>query len=352
MWAIEYGYTLKDKDLKKILSRCAEPQLAFATDQDTNGPDPLARRYDFSKEPLDFANNQMRMAKHHRKKIVEDFVEEGDSWDKARTGYLLTLSMQTKATGMMANWIGGTFVHRDKKGDPNGRKPIEVVPVDQQRKALDFVIKNTMFDEAYGLSPDLLLHMTSDSWSFFMSASNEPAWPVHDRIMGIQAMTLSQLLQPATLRRVYDNEYRIDADEDALTLYEMCNTVSEAVWQELGDAPEGDFSERKPAISSLRRNLQSEHLGRLFDLANMSRDPSAAMKPISNIASMQLTELGKKVDKAKDNDEFDAYTRAHLQDASERIKKWIDSKYVMQNGNAGGATRFFFGRPAENVENK
>ncbi len=28
---------------------------------------------------------------------------------------------------MIANWVGGAHVNRDKKGDPNGRKPIEVV---------------------------------------------------------------------------------------------------------------------------------------------------------------------------------------------------------------------------------
>jgi hypothetical protein len=35
---------------------------------------------------------------------------------------------------MMANWIGGAHVNRDKKGDPNGRKPIEVVPVELSGK--------------------------------------------------------------------------------------------------------------------------------------------------------------------------------------------------------------------------
>ena len=127
MWAIEYGYTTKDKSLKKILSRVSEPELQFATDEDTMGPDPLARRYDFSKDPIDFAKNQVGLAKHHRKKILEDYVKDGDSWSKAREGYLMTLSLQTRATGMMANWIGGTFVNRDKKGDPQDRRPVEVV---------------------------------------------------------------------------------------------------------------------------------------------------------------------------------------------------------------------------------
>ena len=157
MWAIEYGYTLKSKEkqLKKILSRVAEPQLAFATDEDTRGPDPLARRYDFGKEPLNFAKDQISLAQKTRKRILDDFVKDGDSWYKARRGYLLTLALQTRASSMMANWLGGVFVNRDKKGDPKDRKPIEVVPAKEQRDALNFVVESTFFDDVYGLTPEL-----------------------------------------------------------------------------------------------------------------------------------------------------------------------------------------------------
>ena len=58
---------------------------------------------------------------------------------------------------MMANWLGGTYVNRDKKGDPNGRKPIVVVEVNKQRAALDFVIETKhlkFFDKASGLKTD------------------------------------------------------------------------------------------------------------------------------------------------------------------------------------------------------
>ena len=333
MWAIEYGYTADEKGLEKILSRVAEPELQFATDEDTTGPDPLARRYDFGKDPLDFAVSQMGLAKHHREKIVKDFVKDGDSWSKARDGYLLTLRLQNQATAMMANWIGGTFVHRDKKGDPSGRAPIEIVSTEQQRKALDFVIENTLFDEAFGLTPELLLHMTSDPWNsgrgMLFSASNEPAWPVHDRIIGMQAAALSQLMNPTTLRRVYDNEYRVAADQEALTLFDIMDSISTAVWKELDEKQPGKFTERNPAISSLRRNLQSEHLDRLMDLTKSSNLSAAAMKPISNLAAMKLRDLKTKIDKAAENTSYDAYTLSHLQDASKRIEKWMDSMYVM-----------------------
>ena len=354
MWAIDYGYNTDEKKLKGILSRVAEPELTFATDDDTIGPDPLARRYDFSKDPLDFAQNQVNLARYHREKILDEFVKDGDAWSKAREGYLLTLRLQNQSTGMMANWIGGTFVNRDKKGDPNGRKPIEVVPTEMQRKALAFVIENTLFDEAFGLTPELLLHMTSDSWSSggFFSASNEPAWPIHDRIMGIQASAMSQLLNPTTLRRVYDNELRIDPKEEALTLVDIMDAVTKAVWKELDEAPKGEYSERTPAVSSLRRNLQSEHLDRLMDLSKSSQSSSAAMKPIANLASMTLRDLKKKVDKAAENSNYDSYTLSHFQDAATRIQKWMDSQYVTNlNANNSGGVFSFFGATPNGAEN-
>ena len=95
--------------------------------------------------------------------------------------------------------------------------------------------------------------------------------------------------------------------------------------------PKGKFSERNPAISSLRRSLQSEHLDRLFDLANDKESSIAAMKSISNLATMTLKDLQKKIAKAAEEDSYDAYTKAHLQDSNERIEKWIESLYVVNN---------------------
>ena len=350
MWAIEYGYTLDSKALPKILARVSEPELAFCTDEDTMGPDPLAKRYDFSKDPLDFANEQIALAKMHRDKILDHFVKDGDPWHKARSGYLMTLTLQTKATSMMSNWIGGTHIFRAKKGDPNSGKPIEVVPAETQRQALDFVIDNMFYDKSFGLDTELLSHMSADHFGSYTSA-REAAWPIHDRIMGLQSSALSQLMNPTVLRQVYDNEFRVPSDEDALTLNELMTKINEAIWEELEKAPKGKFSERKPAISSLRRNLQTEHLERLFDLAK-DRDGAAAMKPISNLAAMAIKDLQGKLEKAADNGKLDAYSKAHLKDAHERVTKFIDSQYVINNdGGGGGLPRFlFFGKDAQPKE--
>ncbi|MEO1525768.1 MAG: zinc-dependent metalloprotease [Planctomycetota bacterium] len=348
-WAIEYGYTLDEGSLAKLLQRCGEPELQFATDEDTSGPDPLARRYDFAKDPLDYAEEQIKLVKLYRERILEKFVKEGDSWAKARRGYELTLSQQTRAASMMSNWVGGAFVNRDKKGDPGDRPPVEVVPAEQQRAALDFVIEQTFYDEAYGLTPELLERMTAESWidGGGFGVSSEATWPVHDRVLGLQASALTWLMNPTTLRRVYDNEMRLPADQDTLTLPELLDKVSDSAWSELDSECPENRSNRAPMVSSLRRSLQREHLQRLIDLVLESNDRTAAYKPIANLARMHLRKVSDKVEfrLKKCSGKMDDYSLSHLTEAKERIEQALKAGYTYQgNQPVGGGAMFIFGQ--------
>jgi hypothetical protein len=343
-WAIEYGYS-SSSNLKPILDRVAESGLAYATDEDTIGPDPLARRYDFSKNPLDYAKNQLRLAKYHRQRIIEKFVKDGESWAKARGGYEMTLNLQTSCLSMMGRWVGGAFINRDRKGDKNARVPVEVVPPAAQRDALKWMIENAFFDDVFGLTPEMLSRMTIDQWmdgdGFRSALRNEPTWPVHDRIMGIQSTVLTMLMNPTTLRRVYDNEFRTAADHDALTLPELLETVNTAIWRELNDVPDRQFSARKPMISSLRRNLQREHLERLTDLALPGNDFTAAYKPISTLAIVELKKIQEKINQVltKVGSKADPYTVAHLSEARDQIKKALDAQVIYNAKEIGQGNR-------------
>ena len=332
IWAIEYGYTENERDLKGILSRVAEPELQYGTDEDTFGPDPYARRYDFSKEPLDYAQNQMRIVRHNRNRIIDKLVKDGDSWSKTRRAYEMTLGMQMRSVSMMANWLGGAFVYRDKKGDKGDRLPIEVVPAKKQRDALSFVIENTFKDEAFGLTQDLLQRMTVDKWLDDMfSFLDDSIWPIHDRIMGVQVYILARLLYPTTLRRVYDNEFLVPSDQDALTLPELLETISSVIWHELDKEPGKKYTARQPMISSLRRNLQREYLEFMIDLSKSDYYSTAAYKPIATLVVEKLRQLKEdKITRILEtyDENLDPYTRAHLKDASMQIEKALDAQYI------------------------
>ncbi len=353
-WAIEYGYTLDDP--KKVLQRVAEKEIPYGTDEDTIGPDPLIRRYDFAADPIAYAKSNMKLAKYHRDRLLDKFVKDGDSWAKARRGYGITLGMQTRSINMMSAWVGGAHVNRDRKGDPNGRAPLQVVPAADQREALKFVIENAFRDEAFGLTPQLLERMTVDKWMDAGGggdAFGESTYPIHDRIMGVQAAALTMLMNPTTLRRVFDNEYRVPADQDAVTLPEVMDAIALAIWTELDSTPGQKFTARQPMISSLRRNLQREYVERLIDLTLPGGASGGAGKAVATLSVAKLRQLKEKLGKFVDDKNgtsanLDPYTAAHLAEAKIRIDKALDAQYVY-NANSfggGGFPYFLFGRPA------
>ena len=359
LWAIEYGYTFGDPE--KVLERVGEPELAYLTDEDTSGPDPLARRYDFAKDPLEYAQNRMKIAKHARQQILEKFVEDGEPWAKARRGYEITLGEQLGALSIMANWIGGAHVERLNKGDADNRPPIRVVDCKGQREALRFVVENAFFENSFGLTPELLEHMTTEKWyDAWGSPYTESTWPAHDRVVGIQASALTMLLNPTKLRRVYDNEFYVKGEEDCFTLAEMMEAVASAIWAEIGYAPEAyesdakavaasspksgtAFSARRPMISSLRRGLQREHLERLMDLC-IERSWATASKTIAMLSRSSLRGIGEQIEATLAAGSLDPYTKAHLEDAQARITKVLDASYTYATRSPSSGTTIFFGK--------
>ncbi len=326
MWAIEYGYT--SDDIKEVLSQANLPEHAYLTDEDTGGPDPLAKRYDFSKDPLDYAENQMRIVTKLREDLLEQFVKDGDSWSEARRGYETTLSMQASAAGMMSDWIGGAHTNRNKKGDFGDEDiaPVQVVPADQQRAALQFVIATILDDDAYGLSPELLTHFNVDKWYGGGGDSGEATWPIHDSILGRQSSMLSALLAPSRLRMVYDNEFLVPADEDAFTVAELFATLMDSIYADLGET-DGEWTNRNPMVSSIDRNLQAEMAKRLIDL---STGKVKMFRPVHTLALYYTRNLHDQIGVILDqNADLDMYTLAHLQDMHERLGKALDVVYTM-----------------------
>ncbi len=326
IWAIEYGYTLgKEAD---VLKRSNEPAHAYLTDEDTGGPDPLAKRYDFSKDPLTYAQNQMRIVEKLRADLLTSYVEDGDSWSKARRGYETTLRMQSGSAGMLIDWIGGAFVNRNKKGDFGDEDiaPVTVVPAEQQRAALNFVVENIFDENAFDLSPNLLAHFNVDKWYGGGGDIGEATWPVHDRILGLQASMLSSILAPSRLGMVYDNEYRVAEGEDALTMAEIFETLMEAVYSGI-DETEGNWTNREPMISSMRRNLQAEMADRLIDL---STGRVRMFRPVRTLALHHTRALYNQIEEILENNaSLDVYSQSHLEDMHGRLGKALDIVYTM-----------------------
>ncbi|MEZ6090718.1 MAG: zinc-dependent metalloprotease [Pirellulaceae bacterium] len=191
------------------------------------------------------------------------------------------------------------------------------------------------------MSPELLARMSVDKWldeGISRSMTNESTWPIHDRILGVQASALTMVMNPTTLRRVYDNEFRLPPDQDMLSLPELLATLRTAVWSELAEDCPPNRNDRQPMISSLRRNPLRRTSGS-FDRSDVEgqRSQHCPKKPISNLAMMQMKELRDQIDASigKCGEKMDAYTKAHLMECQTRIKKALDAGYVFNGGSSG-----------------
>jgi len=328
MWAIEYGYTFDDP--AKVAARVGEPGHMYLTDEDTGGPDPLARRYDFTKDPLDFAKSEMQLATALRAALLEKYVKNGDSWERARKGYIKTLNKQRKAIDMMSSWVGGTYVNRVKKGDANTGDPLVPVEVEKQRAALAFIIETAFRDASYGLTPELVNKMTVEKWMDGPASMGAGStWPINDQVAATQSMALTMLLNPSTLGRVYDNEKRLASSSDALTLPELMNTLSKEIYSEVSPSNLGSSNAREPMISAFRRNLQADYTDRLIAVAT----GKAGMPRVARqLSAQQLRELQVRVDatlaKASGSN-IDGYSLAHLSDLKARTDAALKAVVVM-----------------------
>jgi len=333
-WAIAFGYG-DEKDREEILAQVADPDHVFLSPYATIGPDPRAQVWDMGADPLDFAEQRLEIVRALREKIVSDLVKDGDSWAKARQRYNVLLGTQIQAASIAARWVGGAYTHWDRKGDPGGRTPIEDVPSQTQRRALKLVIDSTFFDDAYGLTPEMLRHFGLQYWPDapgFAAVQDDPIYTVHDSIGGIQAAVMTFIMNPTTLRRLYDNEFRIaEVEDDPITLAEVFNTIADAVWAELDEPGTGRYTATNPRISSLRRNLQREHMERLIDLALIRDAASPATRTIANLSRMKLRELAGELEKMAGAGSIDDYTRAHCMDCAVRIEKALDGAYIYRN---------------------
>jgi len=336
-WAIEYGYTVipggtegEIKELKKIAARSGEPALAYATDEDTRGidPDPLVNRFDLGKDPLEYARSQAKLVQQLMPGLVDRITKEGDDYSQARQAFNVLLAAHSQAMYFASRYVGGLYSSRSHKGDKNAAPPLKPVEPKKQREALDLLEQQVFSDEPYQVPTDLYNYLAPSRWVHWGSMPTVRAdYPVHDAILMWQTRILSQLLSPLMLQRIHDTEQKLPPDADAFTTAELIERLTNAVFAETEKIKKRPYTERKPAISSLRRNLQRAYLKQL---ASIALGNTGAPEDCQTIAYAQLAALETRLSKLLEDDlQLDRYSRAHLEESAARIRKVLDASLVL-----------------------
>ncbi len=334
VWAIQYGYTPQSggtdgekKELEKIASRSGEPGLQFSTDEDTIGtdPDPHSNRFDLGDDLVAYARRQSELVDQVIPGIVDRMAKEGSDYTDARRAFGVLLSQQGQSLFFAARYVGGLYTSRSHKGDKDAPAPISAVEIERQREALELLEQRLFGPEAFQFPREIYNYLAATNWDHWgQTGRTRKDYPVHDVVAQWQSRVLDQLLSSVNLTRIHDTELKYPPETELLTTADLLERLTSAVFAETESLKEGDYSNREPAISSFRRNLQRIYLRKLSFLA---LGQTSAPDDCQTIAYAQLSELDGRIQKLlKGKVKLDDYSRAHLQETSARINKVLDAR--------------------------
>ena len=334
-WVIEYGYSeakngkSEEDMLKEIASRCTQPELAYATDEDTVGtysPDPTSNRFDMSSNPIDWAKMRIEMCDKMLPTIKDWSIQSGEARYFLRQAFNTLWYEKSNNLGFVARVVGGQYFNRAHKGDADARPAFEIVDPATQRAALKYLAETTFCDAFYAIDVDLMNDLAPSRWSHFGSRPGiRLDYPIHDRILTMQMLTLSDLLNPSVIQRIYDAELKSTAP-DKFTAAEFIKTLNDTIWTELKNPPQKKYADAEPYISSIRRNLQRTYLDIMLAYArypagaNMSAD-------LTSMVRQSLRGLIENINGVTGGENLDFATRAHLIDCRSRIERALEAQF-------------------------
>jgi Met-zincin/Domain of unknown function (DUF5117) len=325
-WAITYGYAASGEKtiaaerpfLQKIAGRSAEPDLAYATDEDVySALDPQVNLFDMSGDGLTYAQWQMENARAMWARVEKRYPLQGESFSDLRTAFNGVFNHYWQFASFLTNYVGGQSFNRYRSGEVQGRLPFEAIPLAQQRRSLQ-LIKENVFDETkFKFSPQLLNKLAPSRWSHWgtKTAVSRLDYPIFENVLFLQAATMYDLLSYDRLSRLRDGEFK--APDQTMTIPELFDTLQSAIWGEVMEPP------NNLSLSSLRRALQREHMNALTDMILRKAD---APEDARTVARYELKQLQGAIGKAERQvNRKDIYTLAHLEEAQERIRKALDA---------------------------
>jgi hypothetical protein len=313
--------------LKEIAGRSTEPELAYATDEDTTflAPDPTVNRFDMSSDPMAWAEARMEVVDQRLANILDWAVKDGESWYHIRGSFQSLMYERLVLLDYVGRFIGGQYFSRVHRGDKNETAPFTLVDPATQRKAMAFVADHVFTDKFFVLSPDVLNHLApSRWWHDGTNISLTMDYPVRSTVAMFQWWTLFDRFFPNNLRRIHDAELKSTAD-DKFTLAEYLQTLQDKCWGDALDGARvtaGAYTNAKPFINDVRRSLQREYLGAVEPLVRTA--PGTVISPdIHAMIRFSLSELSNKLGEVSKNQNLDFTSRAHLAECKSRIDRML-----------------------------
>jgi hypothetical protein len=357
-WAITYGYAdvvtgtlasaakgggpvsnawspeIEVNGLRAIASRAADPAHLYGTDEEAGfgsaGLDPTVSRYDQTDDPLAWSRGRVALIDGLFDSLETRMVAPGQSYGRLRTAFTDLLNDRWYALLVTTKYLGGATTSRDHRGDPGARPAVANIPAAQQRAALAFLADAGFGERAYRFPPELLSRLGAERWMHWgasPAAEGRLDFPLHEWAQTQQGALLGQLLDPAVLSRIRDAELRAEPSEPTLGLPELFGTLTAAIWAEVGAGTRPRVP-RARDVGSVRRDVQRLYLNLLTQMA--VAPANGTPEDARALARATLLGLVADLDRALvvPRPDLDPYTRAHLADARDRIRRALDAQMI------------------------
>jgi hypothetical protein len=328
--AVEYLYRpfRPEEEAKSLDAIAAKAETQYGSVYDggeLNDIDPTTNADDFSSDPLSFADTRLGIMRSEVLPVLPKLVlGEGHDYNLLRQALDSAIfSVALDYVDMTARHVGGQILLRRVAGSPaaakGGPAPITPVASEVQRRALAVLDRQVFADGAFALAPDTLSVLKADlleDWNYPWRYAKD--YNVGTRIAGLYDAAFTTLFQPARLARVLDNERR--TPKDPVTLPEIFGHLEATAF----GGPAGPLSQDRRAL----QRLLVSHLSRLA-VAPPKGTPAEA----SQVAAATLRDIGRKIARSSAAPgKADAYTKAHWQDLSSRIRRTLEAGTTVAPG--------------------
>ena len=319
-YAISWGYRpILDKAAKEeketldgwIMAHVGDPMYRFGHQQAGGVVDPSSQTEDLGDNAMKASAYGIKNLKRILPNLEEWTSEKGENYSELSTMYGQLLSQFNRYMGHVSANIGGVYEYY-KTTDQEGAVYAHVDKA-TQKEALKFVI-----DELFK-TPKWMLDKNIFSKTEFSGSV--------ERVRGLQARTLNNILDAGRMARMIENETMNGSK--AYSLVSMMRDLRNGVWTELYNGRSTD---------TYRRNLQRAHLDRLDFLLNKAKNQRGAnagyfkqsginvnQSDIKSVARGELKRLRRDA-RAAANKAPNTITRYHYQDVADRIGMILDPK--------------------------
>jgi len=321
--SINFGYqdfpegVNEEKELRAILDNAFTDGMYFLAGQDA-GPSsahPLANVWDNGKDPVDELNRVMKIRAIALRTFSEKRIPIGAPMATLEEALVPTYLFHRYQVEAASSKLGGLYYNHTLRGDP--QEPPTIVPADEQRRALDSLLK-TIAPENLAIDDKLLSIIPPRPPGYRQNRELFPGYTgsTFDPLAAAESaanLTVGLILHPQRASRMVDYHSR---DKNIPGLSEVLDRLIQSTWK--GERRQGSLGEIQRVVDNVV----------MLNVMRLAVEGSA-LSQARAIAFLKLEDLKNWLIKTY-YAVVDQYQKAHYFYAASQIKLFLENPSQIQ----------------------